>query len=416
MEKKAILIVIDGMSDLPLKELNGKTPLEVATTPSLDLLAKTGICGLFDALGQRGTIPGSDTAHLAILGYDPYKTYTGRGPIEVAGVGITLKKGDVSLRCNYSTTDDDFTFLNRTAGFIREGLNELEKAIMEDLHLSDPSIQLTFRNSADYRCVLHLRGKNLSNQISDADPWHEGHKILEVRPLDSEKKSARTAALVNEFVRKSYQVLKDHPVNQQRVARDRHPANVIVPRGAGDVPDLEPFEEKWGLKGSCVAGTGLIKGIGHLLGMKVPNVPGATGYIDTDYMGKARQALQELQESDFVLLHIEGTDEVSHDGEIQKKIEAIEQSDKMIKHLIDHKPEGLIFIVLSDHTTSCARGGHVATSPPIVFSDLELDIFSDDISKYTERVMHRGMIGHIRGQDIMPLTLGYMNRAEKFGA
>ncbi|MFX0135447.1 MAG: 2,3-bisphosphoglycerate-independent phosphoglycerate mutase, partial [Candidatus Hodarchaeota archaeon] len=333
--KKALMIIIDGVADRPVQALGGKTPLEVTKTPNLDLVAKEGICGLLDSLapGKKG---GSDTSIMAILGYDPYKIYTGRGPIEVAGVGIKLKKGDVSLRCNYSTVDENMTILNRTADYVREGTDELKKALNEDISLSNPGVKFQFRNSADYRCVFHLRGEGLSANITDADPYHEGERILEVKPIDGSVEAKKAAILVNEFIKKSYEVLNNHPVNIKRKKEGKPPANVIVPRGSGETPEMEDFYHKWKIRGACIAGIGLIKGLGYLSGMEVLNVKGATGYIDTDYLAKAKAALKALESNDFVILHIEGTDEVSHDKKFKEKIKAIEKTDNMVGYLLEN--------------------------------------------------------------------------------
>lgn len=407
------MLIIDGVADRPVQALGGKTPLEVAKTPNLDRVAREGICGLLDSLapGKKG---GSDTSIIAILGYDPYKIYTGRGPIEVAGVGIKLKKGDVSLRCNYSTVDENMTILNRTADYVREGTDELEKALNEKISLSNPEVKFQFKNSADYRCVFHLRGDGLSANITDADPYHDGEKILKVKPIDGSFAAKKAANLVNEFIKKSYEVLNNHPVNLKRKNEGKPPANVIVPRGSGETPVMEDFYQKWKIKGACIAGIGLIKGLGYLSGMEVLNVKGATGYIDTNYLGKAKAALKALENNDFVVLHIEGTDEVSHDKKFKEKIEAIEKTDNMVGYLLKNLSNNVILTILSDHTSSCDYGDHTADPTPIVIWGEGL--FSDDVTVFTERAMANGMIRRITGQDVMPIILNAMDRSEKFGA
>ncbi len=408
------MIVLDGIADRPLKELNGKTVLEVAQIPNLHRVAKNGMLGIFDPLNVPGRRAGSDTAHLSILGYDPYEVYTGRGPIEVAGTGIKLEKGDVSLRCNYCTVDEKFTLLNRTAGYIREGIDELEKAINEEINLSDHDVQFTFRNGADYRCVLHFRGKGLSANITDTDPWKEGAKILESQSKDGMPESIKTSALVNEFVKKSYEVLNNHPVNVSRRKQGKPPGNLIMPRGAGNTPEFENFYEKWKLKGAVIAGISLIKGLGALMGMDIIEVPGATGYIDSDFMAKGQKAIEILSQYDFVLVHIEGTDEVSHDHMIKEKIETLERIDLMIGWVFDHLPDNTFLIILSDHTTSSALGKHTADPPPIMI--FGPGIFKDDVQLFTEREARKGMLHRIKANEIIPILLDYMNKTTKFGA
>lgn len=410
----AIMIIIDGVADRPLKQLNGKTVLEAANIPNLHRVAQNGISGIFDPLNAPGRRAGSDTAISSILGYDPYKTYTGRGPLEVAGTGIKLQDGDISLRCNYCTVDEHLVLLNRTASYVREGTDQLEAALNEEIKLSDPKVKFTFKNSADYRCVLHFRGKGLSPNISDTDPWQEGVKILESTSTDGKSESLKTSKLVNEFVQKSYKVLNEHPVNIKRRSNGKPPANLIMPRGAGVTPVYESFYEKWKLKGACIAGIGLIKGLGALMGMDIINVPGATGFIDSDFMAKGKKAIEVLPNYDFILVHLEGTDEVSHDKMLKEKIECLERIDHMIGWVFDHLPEDTLLVILSDHTTSTELGGHTADPPPLVISGQA--IFHDDVQFFTERAARKGMISRIRGNDIIPILLDYMDKTKKFGA
>lgn len=430
-KKKAVLIVLDGVSDVDLPELGNKTPLDVAEIPSLYKLAEEGACGSFSALGQ-GTLVGSDTAMLAILGYDPYEIYTGRGPLEVAGVDLSLQHGDVCIRCNYVTITDEFKLLNRTAGYPREGTEALERALNQ-IKLSDPKVEFQFRNSQDYRCVVRFRGYNISSEISDMDPNYnaiadaldnldlleEGEsKIITAKPLKPTPEAKNMASILNEFVTKAHQVLKDLPFNQNRVARGLPPANGIMPRGAGERPSLPSFRSKWGMKGGCVAGTGLIKGIGMLTGMAVPDVPGATGYVDTDYMNKAKAAIELLQENhDFVLIHVEGIDEVSHDKNIEAKIKAIEDSSEiLVRHLVENVSNDVILCVLSDHTTSSILGDHTTDPSGIVIWSKGPGFRRDHVKRFVESEFSKGSLGKIEGRDVMPLLMGFTQRLKKFGA
>ncbi len=410
----SIMIVIDGIADRPMKQLNGKTVLEVAHIPNLHRVAQNAMLGNFDPLNAPGRCAGSDTAHISILGYNPYETYTGRGPIEVAGTGIKLEKGDVSLRCNYCTVDENFILLNRTADYIREGTVELENALNEEIQLSEPNIQFTFRNAADYRCVLHFRGPGLSANITDTDPWKEGAKILESHSIDGSPASLMTSKLVNEFVRKSYDVLNNHPVNRQRRQNKKPPGNLIMPRGAGFTPHFESFYDKCKLKGACIAGISLIKGLGALMGMDVIEVPGATGYIDSDFMAKGRKAIEILPNYDFILVHLEGTDEVSHDHMLKEKIETLERIDLMIGWVYDHLPEDTFLVILSDHITSTASGKHTGDPSPLMITGP--GIFTDPNQRFTEREARKGMLHRIKANDIIPILLDYMDRTQKFGA
>jgi len=430
-KKKAVLIVLDGATDVSLPLLGNKTPLEVAEIPTLHRLTEEGVCGLFTVLGH-GTLVGSDTAMLAIAGYDPYELYTGRGPLEVAGVGLDLEPGDVCLRCNYVTITDDFKLLNRTAGYPREGTEALEMALNQ-IRLSDSKVEFQFRNSQDYRCVVRFRGYNISADISDMDPNYnaiadaldnldlleEGEtKIITAKPLKPTPEAKNMATILNEFVTKAHQVLKDLAFNRNRVAKGLPPADGLMPRGAGETPSLPSFRSKWGMKGACVAGTGLIKGIGRLTGMSVLDVPGATGYIDTDYLSKAKVAMELLQEDhDFVLIHVEGIDEVSHDRDIKAKVRAIEDSSEiLIRHLVENVSDDVVLCVLSDHTSSSILGDHTTDPAGVAMWSKAPGFRRDQVKRFVESEFPSGSLGRTEGRDIMPLLMGFAQRLRKFGA
>ena len=430
-KKKVILVVLDGATDVSLPVLENKTPLETAEIPTLHRLTEESVCGAFSALGH-GTLVGSDTAIMAIVGYDPYEVYTGRGPLEVAGTGRDLQPGDVSLRCNYCTITDDFKLLNRTAGYPREGIEALETALNQ-IKLSDPKVEFEFRNSQDYRCVVRFRGYSIAADISDMDPSYNAiadasdnldvleqgeSKIITAKPLKPTPEAKNMARLLNEFVVKAHQVLKDLPFNQRRFAAGLPPADGIMPRGAGETPTLPSFRSKWGMKGGCVAGTGLIKGIGRLTGMTVRDVPGATGYVDTDYLSKARTALDLLHDGhDFVLLHIEGIDEVSHDKNVEAKIKALEDSSEiLIRHLMENVSDDVIICVLSDHTSSSFLGDHTTDPAGVVIWSKAPGFRRDHVRRFVEEDLLKGSLGRVEGRDIMPLLLGFAQRLKKFGA
>ncbi len=430
---KCIIVSLDGATDVPNLAIGDKTPFEAANIPTLDQIAHQGMSGVLYPIG-RFNIPGSDTAHLAILGYDPFAMYTGRGPLEVAGVGIDLKPGDVSIRCNYVTIDEDFKIFSRTAGYPREGTEALEDALNK-ITLSDPKVKVRFNNSQDYRCVLHFRGPNISPEISDNDPSYNAvidesdgvaklkpgeMKIITAKPLGKDPAAKHMADLLNEYVFKAHKVLNEHPFNQKRRSKGELAVNGIMPRGPGATPKIENFEQKWGIKGGCVCGTGLIKGICRLAGMQVAVVPGATGYIDTNYEGKAEAALKLLQNGcDLVLTHVEGIDEVAHDKNVDAKIKAIEDaSERLVKKLVDAADDNLVLCILSDHTTSSVRGDHISEPTEIVvWSKSKNRLYRPDgLSKFCEREFFKGSLHSLVGLEVIPLLLGVMQKTPKFGA
>ncbi len=398
---KIVFIVFDGLADRPIKELGNKTPLEVADKPNLDKLAKRGINGLLDIISPGKRI-GSDVAHLSILGYDPYKYYTGRGPLEASGIGLELNSDDVAFRANFATVSEDFTVIDRRAGRISEGTEELEKAINE----IDIGVDFIFKASVAHRGVLVLRGKGLSDKVSDTDPHEVGVKVMEAKPLENTAEAKRTAEIINEFTRKVYEVLNNHRVNVERVRKGKLKANMILLRGAGRTPCFEPFKERYGINGACIAKTAIIKGIARLLGMEV---------IDSreDFMERGKQVFEALERNDFVLLNIKEPDEAGHDGNYERKIKIIEEADKMIGMFLDYVEENYL-VVLSDHTTPVSFRDHTGDEVPILIAGPE--VRSDDVTTFSERSVYKGYLNRIRALDLMTYMLNLTNRLEKYGA
>lgn len=264
---------------------------------------------------------------------------------------------------------------------------------------------------------------SLDNAIPDAldnlDLLGEGElKIITSKPLSQTIEAKNMATLLNEFVAKAHMVLKDLPYNQKRSTNGLPAVNGIMHRGAGETPSLTSFRTQWGLKGACVAGTGLIKGMARLTGMIVPDIPGATGYIDTDYLAKAKTTCQLLdQDIDFILVHVEGIDEVSHDKSVDAKIKAIEDSSEiMLKHLVENMPEDVILCVLSDHTTSSVFGDHSIDPAGIVYWSRKPLYRTDRVDQFSEAEFAKGSLIQVEGKDVMPLIMGFTQRIKKFGA
>jgi 2,3-bisphosphoglycerate-independent phosphoglycerate mutase len=405
--KKMLLIVCDGLSDRPVKQFDMKTPLQVARKPAMDALARHGMSGTMDVIGP-GIVPGSDTAHLALFGYDPYKVYTGRGPIEAAGAGIDLKEGDVAFRCNFGTANKALVVTDRRAGRIKTGTSELAKAITG---MDLGGISAIFKEGSEHRAVLVLRGEGLDYRVTDVDPHQDG-KILESRPLVPEAK--RTADAVNEFVLRSAEVLRAHPVNQQRVKDGLPPANIVLPRGAGSTKDLQPLAEKYGIKCAAVAGVTLVKGICRLLGMDVPDIAGATGGLDTDYKAKAEAALRLLESNDFVFVNVKAGDVASHDGDFRMKVGVAENIDMMLGMILKDLGEDVVVGLTCDHSTPVSVKEHSADPVPLTLSGGGARV--DGVREFDEISVASGALGRIRGMELMPIMLGIADRAKKFGA
>jgi len=409
MERRRILLIVfDGLADRPVTELGHKTPLEAALKPTLDWFATNGANGLLDPIAP-GIRPGSDTSHLALFGYDPLEVYTGRGPFEAAGVGIPVERGDVAFRCNFVTVDDDLTVVDRRAGRIREGTAELEKAL-DGIKLG--RVKAFFRAGTEHRGALVLRGKGLSPKVSDTDPHEHGVKVEDAKPL--EPKAKATAKAVNAFTKEAYKRLKDHPVNRERVARGEMPANLVVCRGAGIFPDIEPVPQRYKLKAAGIAGVALIRGMFRAVGMDVLDVEGATGGLDTDMVAKAEAALQALRTYDLVIVNVKAPDLCGHDGKASEKIKIVERIDQMMAHVKAKLPPDVILALTADHATPCALMDHSGDPVPLtIFGE---GVLVDAVSHYDERSVAAGLLGRIRGRDLMPILLSLSNRAEKFGA
>jgi 2,3-bisphosphoglycerate-independent phosphoglycerate mutase len=401
---KALVLISDGLADRPVPELKKRTPLEVARKPNLDGLAKSGICGMMDTIAP-GVPPGSDTAHLALLGYDPYEVYTGRGPFEAAGAGIELRPGDIALRVNYATVDDKLVVKDRRAGRIQD-TSELE-ADLKKIKLR--GVETIFKSTVAHRAALVLRGKGLSHEVTDSDPHEIGVKVRKVEART--KGASKTAKLLNQFTQEAQRILGKHPLNQRRVKEGSLPANYLLLRGAGMAPDLEPFQEKFSLKGSCVAAAALVKGVCRMIGMDVTEVTGATGGLDTDLDAKRKAVLRELKNHDLVILHVKGFDEAAHDGDFNGKIKLIERLDKTVGQL-KNRVDFVALVI--DHTTPVTAREHAGDSVPVVISGP--GVRTDDVQSYDERSAAKGGLGHIRGKDLMPILANLMGKLEKFGA
>ena len=407
---KAILIIADGLGGRPT-DAEGQTCLQAADTPHIDALAERGAVGLMDPIGP-GVRPGSDVAHLSIFGYDPYNEYPGRGVFEAVGVGLDVQAGDVCFRTNFATVDEGFVVQDRRAGRIESGQPELEQAL-EKLDLGE-DVEVVFKTSTEHRGALILRGPGLSAAITEADPHEPGQTVWEVRPTDQSQEAARTADLVNGLIRQSHEILDDLPLNREREQQGKPPANVILPRGAAAAPHFETLPAKYGIKGSVIGGGALYIGIGKLLGLEHRRVEGATGGLDTDLMGKANAAIDELQANDFVFVHMKGTDSAGHDHNAEAKTEFIERVDQAVGHLADHLDWSETHLAFTgDHCTPIVYGDHTSEPVPILFAGP--DVLIDEVNIFSETSPQQGGLGRFTGRAV-PMLAGYSNWLKKYGA
>jgi len=407
---RILFIVLDGISDRPCPELGNRTPLQAALTPVLDRIASDGVCGIMDTIAP-GIRPGSDTAHLSLLGYDPEKYYTGRGPLEAEGCGIRMEPGMIGFRCNYATLDDQGRVADRRAGRVH-GTETLSNAIQEGIDLSPLGIEFFFRSGAGHRAALAFRGEGLGVAVTSNDPKKEGVPPLPFEPRDGDEADRKTAQALREFVRQAEGILRDHPFNASRREKGLLPANTVLIRGAGRMGHFEPFSTKHGLSGKVISAAALIAGIGSAIGLTRVDVPGTTGSVNTDLAAKVRAAREALSTSDFVLVNIKGADEAGHDGDARAKMAFIEKIDLALAPLAGLP--GTLIVVCADHSTPCSVKDHSADPVPLAISGEGVRV--DRVTAFDEVSCAEGGLHRIRGLSLMPILLDLVNRSPKFGA
>lgn len=361
---KYLVLLCDGMADYPVEELGNKTPMGASVTPSMDRLAKTSRIGLVKTVADNMK-PGSDVANLAVLGYDPQVYYSGRSPLEAGSIGIDMKPTDVSFRCNLVTLSDEENYEDKTIlDYCADDISTEEaKVLIEYLaeHFNSDEFQLY--SGVSYRhCLIWNNG---TMDVGTLTPPHD----ITGKPIKEYIPSHENAKKLYDMMVKSYDLLKDHPVNKARIAKGKRPANSMWFWGEGVRKALMPFEEKYGLKGSIISAVDLLKGIGKFSGMNVVNVEGATGYIDTNFEGKAQAAIDEFAKGqDFVYIHVEAPDECGHRHEIENKKKSLEIIDKKILtpvlEALD-KYDDYKVLIMPDHATPLALKTH--TNDPIPF-------------------------------------------------
>jgi len=414
---KIILLVCDGMADRQVKELGDKTPLEYAETPNMDELAEKGVTGLMDPIAP-GVPPSSDTAHLAIFGYDPEKEYPGRGLFEAAGYGYKISDDEVAFRCNFSTVrkrDNELIVVDRRAGRIS---GDEAEALAKELQKIDEidGVKVRFVHTLEHRGFLILKGEGLSANITDSDPHEVGAPVLESVPLESAvdfEAVQKTAQIVNKFVLQTFSVLNTHPINVERIKHGKLPANIVLPRGAGKRIKLENFEERWGMKPACVAAGPLYRGVAFELGFKLIDVEGATGLPNTNIKGKFEAAVNALENYDFVFIHIKGTDTLSHSKDAKGKAEMISRIDNALPIIMDTIKEGATFVLTADHTTPCSIGIHSGDPVPLLITGP--NIRRDFVKNFDEISVVRGGLHRIRGKELMNILLDMTHRAPEYG-
>lgn len=397
---KTLFVVLDGLGDR-----GSKTPLSVAKTPNLDKISPESSFGLLYTLGP-GQIPGSDTAHLALFGYDPREYYRGRGPFEALGAGIELKEGDVAFRANLCTVDENMIILDRRAGRVDYGMEDIYKAL-DGMKIEDITVKIV--HTVEHRGAAVFSGPGLSANVTNTDPHEANQPVAVAKPLaeDGEK----IARIMNEFTKRAYDILKDHPANKERINKGLKPANMVVIRGAGMYKSVEPIEKRLKIRAVCIAGGALYKGVAQYVGMDILHVPGATGTVNTDLNAKAEAVLQNADKYDLVFCHIKGTDACGHDGDFDGKRKMIERIDAEFFSKVLEAFD--IFVLTGDHSTPVCAKRHTADAAPLLF--WAKDTRPDGFSKFCEQNCGKGSLGQFTGVELMHFMLDYMHKGEMFG-
>lgn len=395
---KTIIILADGAADEPIAELGGKTPLQAAKKPYIDMLAAKGKSGELDTI-PAGFKPGSEIANLSVLGYDVPKVFEGRGSLEAASMGVDILPGEMAMRCNLICIEDG-KIKNHSAGHISsEEAKELILFLDKELNKG----KVSFYPGVSYRHLLKLKG---GNKNLDCTAPHDvtGTPYKEVLIKAETTEAQETADYLNQLIIKSQELLKDHPVNKKRIAEGKDPANSIWPWSPGYRPQMQTLQELFGIKsGSVISAVDLIMGIGVYAGLKLIHVEGATGLYDTNYEGKAQAAIEALKKDDFVYLHIEASDEAGHEGDYELKTKTIEYLDnrvvKTIYEATKDWDEPVTIAILPDHPTPCAIKTH--TNKPIPFVIYRSNGEADSVQVYDEFESPKGAYGLIRGKEFM---------------
>ncbi len=413
-KSKGLMLIQDGVGDRPIYKLGRRTPLEAANTPNMDNLARNAINGLMDPLAP-GIRVGTDVGMLALFGYNPLKSYWGRGPIEALGLNMKLEPQDVAFRCNFATVDDEMRVTDRRAGRIREGTRKLAGAL-DGLDVSD-GIEVVFKEATEHRAVLVLRGDKLSPEVSDTDPGpgNLGAKVRRCEPSEPGLRLAqRTADTVNEFIERSHEILKDHPINKARIEKGKPPANIVLTRGAGSALRMRSITERFGLKGACIAGESTVLGVARMAGFDIFTSPRFTANVDTILDEKARYATEALKANDLVVLHVKGTDILSHDNRPLDKMHFIEKIDEMLGVILSQIDDDVYVALAADHSTPCEIGEHTADPVPVTIYGP--DVLADNVSGYAERSCQRGGLCRLTANQFLLTLLDFMGFTYRYGS
>uniref|UniRef100_H3GHD3 Metalloenzyme domain-containing protein n=1 Tax=Phytophthora ramorum TaxID=164328 RepID=H3GHD3_PHYRM len=455
MKKRSVVFVlIDGLADVSLQELDQQTPLETAQTPAMDAIAHGGLTGLMDPV-EPGHACGSDTAHMSILGYNPVVFvalidefvgcghYRGRGSFEAMGAGLPMNKGDVAFKCNFATVEeneDGQLIVERRRvdrNFPSWGIDLC--SFLNGLTLPEfPGLVVATKYATEHRCGIVFKGPQLCDKITGTDPLKDHLSLVKSEPLNDTPEAAYSSTVLNAVSDEIHKRLSEHPINKAREAESKPPANVVLLRGPGERIDVPTFTEMHGLTPFMIAPTCIIAGLGMSLGFEIATAPGATGDYHTNLLSKAETALELLHggEFDFGFVHVKAVDDAGHDRDVAKKVHFIERADEMIALLLEgihaqcgEEDNEVTIVVTGDHTTPVKYGDHTFEPVPFAIARAEtayerLQHFedaegvagannsspgslTDGVTRFSELSVARGALGRFAGDQVMKLVKGF---------
>ncbi|MFO7975796.1 MAG: cofactor-independent phosphoglycerate mutase [Candidatus Hydrogenedentota bacterium] len=403
---KFLCLIGDGMADFPLDARGGRTPLQMASTPAMDTLASEGLCGLYWPIPEDMP-PGSDIGNLSLFGYNPHESFSGRAPLEAANQGIALGPEDVAFRCNLVTLDDGVM-----KSFTADHISSEEAAKLIQTLDAECPYHCAFHPGVSYRHLAVIPGGEVKPDAFVATACTPPHDISEQAYREHLPRGPAAEHLC-EIMEWSHPLLAEHPVNAARIAANRLPATSIWLWGQGQAPSMVTYRERFGLSGAVISAVDLVKGIGVCAGLEVIDVPGATGYIDTNYEGKVDAAFSALERVDFVYLHVEAPDECGHEGIIDKKVAAIEDFDRRVVGPCleaGRAHDDWRILAAPDHVTALSTRTHAGG--PVPFALWGAGVESNGISRYDEASAERGGLVIRPGHELVP----WMIRADRLNA
>ncbi|KAG7402164.1 hypothetical protein PHYBOEH_005727 [Phytophthora boehmeriae] len=443
MKKRSVMFVlIDGLADVSLQELDQQSPLEAAQTPAMDAIACGGLTGLMDPV-EPGYACGSDTAHMSILGYNPIVHYRGRGSFEAMGAGLPMSKGDVAFKCNFATVEeneDDQRIVTRRRvdrNFPAWGIDLC--SFLDGLTLPEfPDFVVATKYATEHRCGIVFKGPGLCDKITGTDPLKDHLPLVTSKPLNDSPEAEYSSKVLNAVSDAIHERLSEHPINKAREAEGKPPANVVLLRGPGERIDVPTFSEMHGLNPFMIAPTCIIAGLGMSLGFEIVTAPGATGDYHTNLLSKAETALKLLGggDYDFGFVHVKAVDDAGHDRDVAKKVHFIERADEMISRLIEgiyaecgEESDEVTIVVTGDHTTPVKYGDH--TFEPVPFAIARVGAaherlehsksadkpasdnaavpgpLTDEVTRFSELSAARGSLGRFAGDQVMKLVKAF---------